>query len=313
MQRSSGPVVREASARADPRRIWFAAARPRTLAAGVVPVAVGTALASAVAPIRWEVAGATLVGALLIQIGCNFANDAYDALRGADTPDRLGPTRAVAAGLVAPRTMLRATAYVLLLALAVGLWLAFVAGGGWGILALGLASLACAVAYTGGPAPLAYHGLGDLFVLLFFGFAAVLGAAWMQVAVTAPDLPGAWWLVAAAVGLQATAIIAVNNLRDIPTDARVGKRTLAVRLGDRASRWYYLGVHVGAVACLAAVAVQDGGWWWLPVAVAAVGGGVAAAGVARAMGSALNPWLGRTAVVECATGVAVIAAVVVQG
>jgi 1,4-dihydroxy-2-naphthoate octaprenyltransferase len=335
--------------------VWIQAARPRTLAAGAVPVAVGTALASTLVAVDWWAAAGCLVGAILIQIGCNFANDAFDALSGADNADRIGPRRAVAAGLVSPRAMLVATAIVLALAFAIGLYLAFGAGGGWGILVLGLISLVCAVGYTAGPFPLAYVGLGDLFVFLFFGLAAVLGSAWVQagefierhagsfwIINLVPPGPGLapwhawhpiavlntedgqiadflfftcpvhWWQVAAAVGLQATAIIAVNNLRDIPTDAPAGKRTLAVRKGDAWTRRYYLGLHLAAAALLACVAHRFGGLLWLPVGIALAGGVGCWLGLRRQQGAALNPWLGRTAAVELATGLALTIAIFVR-
>jgi 1,4-dihydroxy-2-naphthoate polyprenyltransferase len=293
-----------------PLRPWLLASRPKTLAAGAVPVAVGTALAGTVTAIDWAMAGGCLVGALLIQIGCNFANDAFDALSGADTAARQGPTRAVAAGLITPRAMFVATGIVLLLALAVGLWLASV--GGWPILALGVISLLCAVAYTGGPFPLAYVGLGDLFVLLFFGLFAVLGSAWIQVADAARELPIPWWCVASGIGFQAAAIICVNNLRDIATDAPVGKRTVCVRLGNKRSRWYYLSLHL-----LAALAYLIGAAWStrahrdplvLVGVIAAVGGILLAKGVFRATGSGLNVYLARSAALELVTGAALILA-----
>lgn len=285
---------------------WLLATRPKTLAAGFVPVAVGVGLAATVVPPSWGVAAGTLAGALLIQIGCNFANDAFDALKGADTAERQGPVRAVAAGLISPRTMLVATALVLLAAFAVGLWLTSV--GGWPILVLGLVSIACAVGYTAGPLPLAYVGLGDLFVFLFFGLAAVLGTAWLQVmaggsAVGARlELPWPWWAAAAAVGLQATALIAINNLRDIATDAPVGKRTLAVRLGARATRWYHLCLHLAATACwfAATTALPALG---LAALAALIGGILLARRVFLSEGAALNACLANAAKLELACGV----------
>ena len=286
---------------------WLSATRPKTLAAGAVPVAVGTALAGTVTVIDWAVAGGCLVGALLIQIGCNFANDAFDALKGADTPERLGPQRAVAAGLISARAMLTATALVLMLALGVGLWLSSI--GGWPVLALGIVSLVCAVAYTGGPYPLAYVGLGDLFVLLFFGLFAVLGSAWVQVAdMVAPHLPAAWWWVAVGIGLQAAAIICVNNLRDIATDGPAGKRTLCVRLGDHLSRWYYLGLHLAAALSYLIGSAHTTALKRDPLVlagvIAAVGGLLLAKGVLRAQGAGLNVYLARTAALELVTGAA---------
>jgi 1,4-dihydroxy-2-naphthoate octaprenyltransferase len=171
-----------------------------------------------------------LVGALLIQVGTNLANDYYDHVRGGDTEDRVGPLRVTQAGLIPPLTVRNATYLVLGLALLSGVYLVWV--GGWPILAVGVASLVCAVAYTGGPFPLAYHGLGDLFVFVFFGLLAVGGTYWVQ----ALDL--SWDVLLAGTGMGAfnTAILVVNNLRDLESDARAGKRTLAVRLGPRGTK-----------------------------------------------------------------------------
>ncbi len=304
-------------------RDWLSATRPRTLAAAVVPVAVGTALPGM--PPHWLPALACLAGAVLIQIGCNFANDAFDALKGADTDERIGPRRAVASGAITPRAMLVATALTLSLAFAVGMYLTAVAG--WPILAVGVVSIVCAVAYTGGPYPLAYHGLGDVFVFLFFGLAAVLGSGWVQYAGRVDVAYGhdpahvcravvnsftSWphaWLIAMGIGLQCTAIIAVNNLRDIPTDAKTGKRTLAVRIGERASRWYYLALHLCAAGCYASAALASGRpWLWLPTAAAALGGGMLARGVFKTSGAALNGYLARSAGLEMLTGALLVIA-----
>jgi 1,4-dihydroxy-2-naphthoate octaprenyltransferase len=319
--------------------VWIAATRPRTLAAGVAPVMVGTALAGTATPIDWTTALACLLGATLIQIGSNFANDAFDGLKGADTPQRVGPQRAVASGLISARAMLVATGVVLCLALLIGLHLATL--GGWPILVLGLVSLICAIAYTGGPYPLAYHGLGDLFVFLFFGLFAVLGSAWVQVmpglvtdrwtwfemefgsnilpsvisligdgqCIPRIELPAAWVLIAAAVGLQATSIIAVNNLRDIATDATVGKRTLAVRLGDGASRRYIVALHAAATGLLAIAALMLGrSLLVIPIAIAGLGGLWFCHGLFQAQGIALNRYLARSAGLELITAAALAAA-----
>ena len=205
---------------------WISAARLRTLPAAVVPVAVGTACAR---PVAWGPALAALGGALTIQIGTNFANDVFDAERGADGPDRIGPVRAVAAGLIAPAAMKRAMIAAFAVACAFGLYL--VAHAGWPIAIAGAISIAAGIAYTGGPWPLGYHGLGDVCVLVFFGFVAVCGTTYVQTGAV-PAL--ALW-AAVPVGALATAILVVNNLRDRATDARAGKRTLAVRLGRRAA------------------------------------------------------------------------------
>ncbi len=224
---------------------WIGAARPRTLPAAVVPVVVGLALAAREEPLDVGVAAVTLLAAILIQIGTNLANDYYDFVAGADTSERLGPRRITQAGLAAPATV-RAAAFVTLGAAAVaGAWL--VAVGGWPILLIGMASLIAAVAYTGGPYPLAYHGLGDVFVFVFFGVIAVNGTVLLQTGeVSALSLA-----VSLPVACLATAILVVNNLRDIATDARAGKRTLAVRIGAAATRLQYAAlVAVPFVAAL---------------------------------------------------------------
>ncbi|MGO8971148.1 MAG: 1,4-dihydroxy-2-naphthoate polyprenyltransferase [Myxococcaceae bacterium] len=226
-------------------RTWLLAARPKTLTAAVAPVAVGTGLAFGAGAGRWPLVVAALVGALLIQIGTNLTNDYYDFRKGADTPQRLGPVRVTQAGLVAPRTVLTAAALCFAFAVGVGLFLA--AAGGWPVVAIGLCSILAGWAYTGGPAPLGYLGLGELFVLLFFGFVAVAGTAWVQ----ALRLPPGTLLCGLSVGCTATLLIVVNNLRDIPTDRVAGKHTLAARFGERFARAEYL--LVLAVAFLAPV------------------------------------------------------------
>jgi 1,4-dihydroxy-2-naphthoate octaprenyltransferase len=216
-----------------PLKAWIMAIRPKTLTASLMPVAVGTGLAFGAGVGRWLPALAALLGALLIQIGTNLANDYYDFVAGADTSERLGPRRITQAGLAAPATV-RAAAFATLGAAAVaGAWL--VAVGGWPILLIGVASLIAAVAYTGGPYPLAYHGLGDVFVFVFFGLVAVNGTVLLQTG----NVTGLSLAVSLPVACLATAILVVNNLRDIGTDARAGKRTLAVRIGAAATRLQY--------------------------------------------------------------------------
>lgn len=241
---------------------WIAAARLRTLPAAVVPVVVGTAVAYVTRAIAWGPALAALCGALAIQIGTNFANDVFDAERGADGPDRIGPLRAVSAGLISATAMKRAMIGAFVVASAFGLYL--VATVGWPIVVVGIASILAGIAYTGGPWPLGYHGLGDLFVLIFFGFVAVCGTAFVQLG-SVPAL--AMW-AALPVGTLATAIIVVNNLRDRATDARAGKRTLAVRLGRRGALVEYAlllaiayAVPVGLTLCQ-----PDDPWRLLPLA-----------------------------------------------
>ncbi|MDB4961701.1 MAG: 1,4-dihydroxy-2-naphthoate polyprenyltransferase [Myxococcales bacterium] len=238
---------------------WIAAARLRTLPAAVVPVAVGTAVVAAVGRVAWCPALAALAGSIAIQIGTNFANDVFDAEKGADTPERIGPLRAVSAGLITGAAMKRAMIIAFAIAAAFGLYLVSVAG--WPIVAIGLASIAAGIAYTGGPWPLGYHGLGDVFVLAFFGFVAVCGTAFVQLG-TVPCL--AVW-AAIPVGTLATAIIVVNNVRDRVGDARAGKRTLAVRFGRRAAIVEYAVLLLVAYAVPIGLAIAGRGWAALPV------------------------------------------------
>lgn len=222
-------------------RAWLMAARPKTLTAAIAPVVTGTGLAAWHGGLSWLPALAAMSGAILIQIGTNFANDYYDFVRGGDTEERVGPTRVTQAGILAPEVVKRAMIVVLAAAMVVGVYLVWVAG--WPIVLIGLASVACAVLYTGGPFPLAYHGLGDVFVFLFFGLIAVGGTHYVQTLSWPPDA------VLAGVGLGAlsTAILVVNNLRDIHTDTKAGKRTLAVRLGVGGSRAEFVGLLLVAL------------------------------------------------------------------
>jgi 1,4-dihydroxy-2-naphthoate octaprenyltransferase len=195
---------------------------------------VGTGLAFGHGSFRLLPALAALTGALLIQVGTNLANDYYDHLRGGDSEERVGPVRVTQAGLIPPTKVRNAAFLFLGMALLVGIYL--VAVGGGPIVLIGIASLVCAVAYTGGPFPLAYHGLGDLFVFVFFGLIAVGGTYWVQASTMGPEV----LLAGAGMGLLATAILVVNNLRDIRSDARAGKRTLAVRLGVTGTKVEFL-------------------------------------------------------------------------
>jgi len=205
---------------------WILASRPKTLSAAAVPVLVGTAAAAARGQVRWAPALAALLGSLCLQIGANFANDVFDYEKGADTAERLGPTRAVQAGLLSARSMRRGMLVVFGLALGLGLYLTSVSGPL--ILLIGCASIASAIAYTGGPYPLGYNGLGDVFVFIFFGLVAVCGTAYVEIG----RVPGLSLACAVPVGALATAILVVNNLRDRATDYVAGKRTLAVRWGS---------------------------------------------------------------------------------
>jgi 1,4-dihydroxy-2-naphthoate octaprenyltransferase len=211
-------------------RIWLMASRPRTLPAAVAPVLVGTAFAGfehVFHPLRFV---AALLGALFIQVGTNLSNDYSDARRGADAEDRLGPVRVTAGGLVPPRQVLVATYVSFGLAVLFGIYLIVVAG--WVLLVIGAASILAGVAYTGGPRPYGYEGLGEVFVFLFFGIVAVTGSYYVQVT----HLRWEAFALAVPVGLLASAILVVNNVRDIDSDRRAGKRTLAVKLGRRRTR-----------------------------------------------------------------------------
>ncbi len=206
---------------------WLEAARPKTLPAAVVPVALGTALAARNDQFDFVPAVICLLFALLIQIGTNFANDYYDHRKGADTADRIGPARAVASGWVRPRTMLIATIVTFFFALLFGSLL--IPYGGYGLIAVGLLAVVCGIAYTGGPYPLGYNGLGEVFVFLFFGFVATGFTYYVQTGHWTADV---WWL-GCIPGALASNLLVINNLRDIPTDRVANKRTLAVRFGFR--------------------------------------------------------------------------------
>jgi 1,4-dihydroxy-2-naphthoate polyprenyltransferase len=241
-----------------PLAAWVLAIRPRTLPAAAAPVVLATGMAASRGSMSTAPAMAAMLGALLIQIATNLANDYFDAEKGADHEGRLGPVRVVQSGLLPAGAVLRATWLVLGLATLVGGYLVWV--GGWPILVIGLFSLALAVAYTGGPFPLAYHGLGDVFVFIFFGLVAVGGSYWVQALELPPDV----LLAGAGVGALSTAILVVNNLRDLTTDERSGKRTLAVRLGETGSRLeYLLLVGLGATVPVAGVIVYDWTAWTL--------------------------------------------------
>ena len=270
-------------------KTWIAATRPPTLTAAVAPVAVGTTCALTLGPVDLGRAGAAALAAVFIQIGTNFANDLFDARRGADGPDRLGPTRAVATGAVSDAVMLRATAIAFGLAVVPGLYLAAVCG--WPAWVIGVASIVSGVCYTGGPAPLAYNGLADAFVMLFFGFVAVCGSAWVQLGY----VPSVSWIAGLALGSLTTAVLVVNNLRDRVQDARVGKRTLAVRFGARAAKLEYVGLVAVAHLSAAGLALYRAAPWMLlplltlPLSVALV------VQVHTRTGRALNGTLARTA------------------
>lgn len=213
---------------------WILATRPKTLWAGACPVMLGTAMAYADDALHVASALAALFGALLIQIGTNFANDYYDGLKGTDSEDRKGPPRAVASGLIDAATMKRAMIITMALVFVPGAYILW--RGGWPFLLIGLLSIASGIAYTGGPYPLAYNGLGDLFALVFFGPVAVGGTYYLQ----SHGLPPEVLIAGLMPGLFSVAILTVNNLRDIEGDARANKRTLPVRFGAGFARAEYI-------------------------------------------------------------------------
>jgi 1,4-dihydroxy-2-naphthoate octaprenyltransferase len=245
-------------------RIWILASRPRTLPAAIAPVLVGTALGAAEDEFRVLPFVAALVGSTFIQIGTNLSNDYSDARRGADTEDRLGPVRVTAGGLMPPRHVLVGTYVAFAIAVVAGLYLAAVAG--WELLVVGVASILAGVLYTGGPRPYGYEGLGELFVFVFFGIVAVVGSYYVQT----EQLRWEAFALAVPVGLLSSAILVVNNIRDIDTDRRAGKHTLAVRLGrDRARLLFMAMVVLSFVAPVATIAL-GGLTAWLLLTLAAI-------------------------------------------
>jgi 1,4-dihydroxy-2-naphthoate octaprenyltransferase len=229
--------------------IWRTAARVHTLPAAVVPVLVGSGLAYGQNVFRWDAFLWALLGALAIQVAANFANDASDAKRGADTPERLGPPRMVAAGAVTSRQMWVATWGAIAVAAGAGIALTIIAG--WLILLIGVASIVAMLGYVGGPAPYGYRGLGEVFVFVFFGPVATVGSRYVH-DMTAPL---AAWLLAIPVGLLVTAILVANNYRDIDTDRDAGKKTLAVVMGREATRVLFASLVLGAFLAIAVFAV----------------------------------------------------------
>jgi 1,4-dihydroxy-2-naphthoate octaprenyltransferase len=270
------------------------AARVRTLPASVAPVLVGTSLALGAGHFDPLAFAAALLGAVFIQVGTNLSNDYSDARRGADSEDRLGPVRVTAGGLVPPKQVLFATYASFGLAVACGAYLVAVAGPE--LLAVGAASILAGVLYTGGPRPYGYEGLGEVFVFLFFGIVAVVGSYFVQV----QALPWPAFVCAVPVGLLASAILVVNNLRDIDSDRRAGKRTLAVRLGASRTRTLYSAMLVGAFASAPLPWALGSMSAWLLLSCAAI---PLAVGVTRTVrtrtdGPSLNAALARTGALQ---------------
>jgi 1,4-dihydroxy-2-naphthoate octaprenyltransferase len=239
---------------------WLLAARPKTLSAAVVPVLIGTSLAPP--PIHWLMFACALLGALFIQIGTNFVNDALDFKRGADTGERLGPTRVTQAGLLSADAVLRAAYVCFAIAAACGVPL--IMRGGWPIVAIGVASIVAAYIYTGGPYPLAYNGLGELFVIIFFGFVAVGGSFYVQTL----TIDRAAIVAGFAAGSLACVLLVINNLRDIESDRASNKKTMAVRFGERFARFevtFFALAPFLAVMLVAEFRRRD--WMLLPLAI----------------------------------------------
>lgn len=236
--------------------VWILAARLRTLPAAIAPVVLGVVLAFEAGEAHWPSAGAALMGAILIQIGTNFANDYFDFVKGTDRADRIGPLRATQAGLVTPSQMRVAMIVCFALVFVPGAYILL--RGGWAFMVIGLVSIACGVLYTGGPYPLGYIGLGDVFVLIFFGPVAVGGTYFLQTLRIGPEV-----IVAGLMpGLISVAILTVNNLRDIDTDRVSGKKTLAVRFGRGFARWEYAISLLGACVIVPGwLCYQAGGHW----------------------------------------------------
>ena len=273
---------------------WIEASRPKTLSAAVAPVLVGTAAASAFSGWRFL---AALVVALAVQVGVNYANDYFDGVRGVDTESRVGPRRAVASGLVSPARMRRAMLVAFGVAALAGL--AIAASAGWWLVAVGAACFLAALGYSGGSRPYASSGLGEVFVFVFFGLVATVGSAFVQDERVSPLAVAA----AVPVGMLAVAILVANNLRDIETDARAGKRTLAVRLGDLGTRRFFVVCILGPFVFVPVIAAITGSPWPLVCLLALVLAPVPArAAWGGAKGRALIPVLAGTARLQISFG-----------
>lgn len=231
-------------------RLWYEGARPKTLGAAISPVLVGTAVASLDGPISWWRALAALVVALSLQVAVNYANDYADGVRGTDA-NRRGPVRLVAGGLATPAAVKRASYIAFGVAAVVGAVLSIVVA--WWLIPIGLVCIVAAATYTGGPKPYGYVGLGEVMVLVFFGFVATVGTTFVQ----HESVPAITWVAALAVGLPAVGILLANNLRDVETDRAAGKRTLAVRLGIGGSRALYVGAIAGALLAVVVCGIAE--------------------------------------------------------
>ena len=279
------------------RSAWLIAARPKTLAAAVTPVLVGTALAFHAAAIHRPSFAYALLGAVFIQIGTNYVNDALDFKKGADTSTRLGPLRVTQAGLLGADAVLRGAYICFFLAALCGFPL--ILRGGWPIAVIGIASIIAAYAYTGGPYPLAYHGLGELFVMIFFGFAAVCGSFYLQVL----RVDRVAWIGGFAVGSLAVVILAINNLRDIDNDRASNKRTLAARFGTTFARTEIVVFALAPFVCVAAIAYLRRSTTLLIPMLALIPAIALLIRVARSRGAELNRCLALAGALEWIFGI----------
>jgi 1,4-dihydroxy-2-naphthoate octaprenyltransferase len=284
---------------------WLAGARPRTLPAAVAPVLVGTGAAAALDGFRLLPALLALLVALALQIAVNYANDYSDGRRGTDA-DRVGPMRLVGSGAATAGQVLVAAGLAFGVAAIAGLALAALSS--WWLIAVGAVCIAAAWTYTGGPLPYGYRALGEVFVFVFFGLVAVVGTTYVQTG----SIPGLAFAVAVPIGLLIVAILVVNNLRDIDGDALVGKRTLAVLLGDRATRWLFAGLFVVAFAVIAAVGVQRP-WALLGLLALPLALPPARTALSGGRGPALIAALQGTGLVTLATGVLLGAGLALSG
>jgi 1,4-dihydroxy-2-naphthoate octaprenyltransferase len=281
-------------------KAWLLASRPKTLSAAVVPVLIGTAM---VVPreIHWFLFACTLLGSVFIQIGTNFVNDALDFKKGADTGERLGPLRVTQAGLISAEAVLRSAYVCFVLAALCGIPLIYRAG--WPLMVIGIVSIVAAYAYTGGPYPLAYNGLGELFVLLFFGFIAVGGTYFVQTQTMAADV----LLAGFAAGSLAVVLIAINNLRDVGGDRTSNKRTMAVRFGETFARMEIVFFAIAPFVAITGIAMMRGERGLhlpllaLPLAIALL------ARVRRSSGAELNRCLAIAGALQWLTGILFVA------
>jgi len=274
-----------------PVQRWILAIRPKTLTAAVAPVVVGWGVAATTGQFHWGAALAAMFTSVMIQIGTNLVNDVVDFSKGADTEARTGPLRVTQTGLLSPRQVWTGVLVTFGLAVLAGLYLTWVAG--WPVLVIGALCLLSGIGYTAGPFPLAYNGLGDIFVLIFFGFAAVVGTVY----VVGADVPPLAWFAAAAAGVLTVNILVVNNIRDIETDRAAGRKNLPVVFGRRAAEWEFALMLVLAYAIPPILVCKQVSSSWILLSLITLPQGITIWGRLRSgqSGQALNPLLGQTA------------------